>query len=249
MLQVKGIKKIPKYKSIETKIKKAKIVITNNSTLPLKNCYLLVSDGNVVQNDGKIVFESLTVLKKDNTPDIGLKENWSIEVILSKETESLFEEEYFSCKPSCYLIFSMADKYQMLKAVEDANGTFVPVVCDNALLDSLVAKNEDVFNNKRASENNSIDTSWRANKEDVALRFVNTLIDQGILISAERIPEYDSTATVAFAFTFKTQAGLIRENAGFVYLEPDDKGWVVKRYNIDGSNCRLRGRYPLFWGK
>jgi len=234
-------KKIPKYKTVQTKFEKMKIVITNNSNEPLKNCYLLVSDGNTVQDNGKIAFESLMVLKKDNTSSIDSNESWSIDLMLSKETENSYEEEYFASKPRCYLLFSISDRYQILKAVEDTNETIMAVACDNVLLDSLVAKNEDVFKNKQSSESDSNEMIWRANKEDVALRFVNALIDQGILISAVRIPEYDSSETVAFAFTFKTQAGLIRENAGFIYLEPEDKGWVVKKYNIDGSNV------PFIW--
>lgn len=68
---------------------------------------------------------------------------------------------------------------------------------------------------------------------------VQSLINRGTLLGAQRIPANDQVNTVAYRFRFSTKAGLFRQYDGYIYLEPRQGGWAVVVINMDGRDIRV----------
>ena len=76
--------------------------------------------------------------------------------------------------------------------------------------------------------------AWRSNREAVAARFVQHLVDDGTIISARRGDQAPIGNSLNYAFVFETKGGLQRtKRNGSVDLENFEGQWFVKTFNMD----------------
>lgn len=76
--------------------------------------------------------------------------------------------------------------------------------------------------------------NWMQNRDEVARRYVATLISSGEVISAAAGVR-EAGNFLSYEFTFETDGGFIRKyRNGFVYLEQSGQCWVVRKVCIDG---------------
>lgn len=252
----------PIYRTVRANSYVDVISICNKSTFLLKNVYVLYSQIPLASYEVKCESDQILVPLGDLQPQ--QKGTLQNDAIIGNASEWSQGMAYNNGRGDCYYLFFEDEEngnvwcigrlLNIQNQAEERGRGYVAVNSlnspQNIKMDKVVFSiNTDTFSKmiqELLSEINSKEQqpqetqSWRNDKEAVATRFVQTLIDSGTIINAVRLKEYDSTETVAFVFQFKTQAGLLRENNGFVYMEPEDTGWVVKKVNIDGNNTNVR---------
>lgn len=252
----------PIYRTVRANRYVDVISICNKSTFLLKNVYVLYSQIPLASYEVKCESDQIIVPLGDLQPQ--QKETLQNDEIIANTSEWAQGDAYNNDRGDCYYLFFEAEEngsawcigrlLNLKNPAEERDSDYVVVnninSAQNLKQDKVVFSIDKDTLSKMIqgllSENNSKGSqpketqSWRNDKEAVAIAFVRTLFDSGTIINAVRLKEYDSTETVAFNFQFMTQAGLLRENNGFVYLEPEDIGWVVKKVNIDGNNTNVR---------